>query len=191
MDCGCIKLLSMKLRASVRLLQHLHLDWDTLLCLFSNSVLSAVLLLSPLTCSMCLLHLLTTKTLIWPPFCIGHILISLNFLWLSAMRLIFEVDFSFEDLILGFFWLSQDNVGRFYGMSFTLLWFLATLVPRRFYLCCLSIFGGPKYHCLANRLCLIMLFFRRMNPLLSINQFYYSYYLFQKASLCPRVLNLA
>ena len=66
-------------------------------------------------------------------------MIILGFLWPSAMGLIC----SFTDLILGICWLSQNRVGRFQQTSFTLLCLTATLVPNRFALGCLGVFGNP------------------------------------------------
>ena len=66
---------------------------------------------------------------------------------------------------------------------------MATLVPKRFVLCCLGVFGGPIYCCSANRLCLVMIFTRITNLLLSLIKVCYSHCLSQKASLYPRVLS--
>ena len=128
---------------------------------------------------MCLLLLFTAQTLRWPPFCIGHIVIICSLLWPSGIGLIC----SFIGHILGIYWLSQNHVGGFCWPSFILLCLLGNFVPKRFVLCCQGIFDGPIYHCLANRLCLIVLFIRRISPLLSLSQLFCSHYLFQKASL--------
>ena len=95
------------------------------------------------------------------------------------------------DLVLGICWLYQNRLGRFCKMNFIVLWLLAILVPKRFVLYCLGMFGSPLYYCLANRLYIIMLFTIIICPLLSIGQVFCSHYLFQKASLCPGVLALS
>ena len=52
----------------------------------------------------------------------------------------------------------------------------------------MGMFGGPLYCYFAKRLYFIVLFARRLSSLLINNQVCYSHYLFQKESLCPKVL---
>ena len=113
--------------------------------------------------------------------------ILLFFLRLSVMGLIY----SFEDLVLGIFWLSQNRVGRFCWMGFIFLCLLPILKPKKFVLCWLELYGNPIYCFLSNRLCLIVVFTTRISPQLSLSQFFCSHYLFQKASFYPRVLTLS
>ena len=134
---------------------------------------------------MCLQFLFITQTLRWLPLCVGHMVIIPSFCWLSAMELIFY----FTDMILGTCWLSQNRVDRFIWMSFILLFSLDDLVPERFVNGYLCIFGG-LICCPENRLYLIMLFVRRINPLHYCNLVCCSHYLFQKASFCTKVLTL-
>ena len=49
-------------------------------------------------------------------------------------------------------------------------------------------FGGPIYCGLANRLCFVMPFVRKISHLLGIKLVSCIHYLFQMASLCPLVL---
>ena len=76
-------------------------------------------------------------------------------------------------------------------MSFFFFCLLVTLVPKRFILCYLGMFGGPIYFYLANRLYFVMLFTSRISPLLSLSLVFYSHYLFQKGGLYPGVLTLS
>ena len=87
-DCECIKFLSVELRVSVRLLQHLHSNWDILFLHYSYWELWAVLLLRPLISPGCLLALLTAQTLRWSPLSIGQMVIILSFFWLRGIGLI-------------------------------------------------------------------------------------------------------
>ena len=135
MDCGCIKFLFEELRMSVWYLQHLHSTWDILLLHCSYLEVWAVLLLSPLIFPMCLLLLLTVQTLRWTPLCTRQVVLILSILWLSIMVLIC----SFADLVLGICWCPKTMLVGFVGRAS----FLVTLVPQRFVLCCLGIFGGP------------------------------------------------
>ena len=64
----------------------------------------------------------------------------------------------FAGQILGICWWYQNYVGRFCWTSFILLCLLATLLPKRFVIYYLSIFGGPIYYCFGNRLYLIIPF---------------------------------
>ena len=145
------------------------------------------MLLSPPICPVCLLLLLTMQTLRWPLFCIANMVIILRFLWLSTIGLIC----SFTSQMLGIYWLSQNYADRFSGIRFIIYCLLATLVPKRFVLYYLGMFGYPMYCCLANKLCLFVLFLKRISPLLSLSLVYCNYYPFQKASLYPRVLILS
>ena len=87
--------------------------------------------------------------------------------------------------------MSLNRLGRCCWRSFILLCLLATLVPKRFVLCNLGVFGGPIYCCLANRQHLIMPFARRVSLLLSLSQVFCSHYLLQKASLYLAILALS
>ena len=114
-----------------------------------------------------LVHYATHQTLIWPPLCIGYMVINLSFLWLSTM----EVICSFVDRIQGICLLSQNRVGSIYWISLIFLCFLVTLISERFILYCLGVFSSSIYFYSANRLHFIMPFTRRINPLLVSTRF--------------------
>ena len=79
MDYGCIKLLSVYLRLSVRFLQHLHSSWVILLQHCSSLVNWAVLVIEPTYLSLVYAASWIAQTLRWPSLCIGHVVIILSF----------------------------------------------------------------------------------------------------------------
>ena len=184
MDCKCINFLSINLRVSVGLLQHLKSRLDILLHYCNSWVNCAFLLLHPHIFPIYLVTLLIAQTIRLPLFCIVYMVIIPRFLWLNAMGLIC---FS-AHLIMEIYWLSQNRVGRFCWTSFTLVCMPATMKPERFILYYIGISSGLIHYCIANRLCPCVAFFRRISPLLSLNLVFCNHYPFQKASLYPGAL---
>ena len=186
MDCGCIEFLSVELRVSyiVRLQQNLYLSWNIQLHHFSSWIKQAVLLLKPPICLMCLLLLFIAQILRQSPLCIRHMVIIPSFFgdihhW---------VDFLFH---------RSDS------------WVLLA-IPKQYRQVLLNEFHSYflNYHFGAKKVCFLLSgHIWWPNILLSCKQalfcsailqkskssaqpqpVFFSHYLFQKASLYPRVL---
>ena len=102
-----------------------------------------------------------------------------------------RVDLLFCSKILEVFWLSQNQIHRFYLIKFTLSSFMSTFVLQRSVIHCLAIFSGPIYCCIASWLHLVFLFIRKTSLLISLQQIFCSHYIFYKANVFLRVLVLS
>ena len=173
MDCRCIKFFSIELRVSLSLLQHLNSSWYKFLHHCNNLALWAVLLLSLHICLVCLLLSLTAQTLSWPLMCIGHAVIVLSLLWLNTIG-----------FLQIWFWDSLV-IPKLYRYVF-LDEFHSSLLACHFgarKVC--PLFSGRIWWpniLLSCKQAVVHCAIYRRSPLLSLNQVFCSYYLFQKAS---------